>query len=67
MLNFFLNLSKKGQILQRCMFSDDGKSLYRNPVCYPLDNHNQAQGLISFSKLNDIDAGISRFLKSPGG
>jgi len=32
-------------------FSSDGWSYYRYPIKYPVDIHNQAQGIITFSKL----------------
>jgi len=32
-------------------FSPDGWSYYRYPIKYPIDIHNQAQGIITFSKL----------------
>ncbi len=32
-------------------FSSDGRSYYRYPIKYPVDIHNQAQGIITFSKL----------------
>ncbi|AEC51936.1 hypothetical protein PNA2_1020 [Pyrococcus sp. NA2] len=32
-------------------FSSDGWSYYRYPIKYPIDIHNQAQGIITFSKL----------------
>ena len=32
-------------------FTSEGASYYRHPVKYPIDIHNQAQGIITFSKL----------------
>ncbi|WP_068320824.1 prenyltransferase/squalene oxidase repeat-containing protein [Pyrococcus kukulkanii] len=32
-------------------FSPEGWSYYRYPIKYPIDIHNQAQGIITFSKL----------------
>jgi hypothetical protein len=34
-------------------FTKDGVSYYRYPIKYPIDIHNQAQGIITFSKLYD--------------
>ncbi|MEW5748774.1 MAG: hypothetical protein AB1793_08355 [Candidatus Thermoplasmatota archaeon] len=36
------------------MFTADGRSLYRPPANYPVDIHNQAQGIITFSTLGFI-------------
>jgi hypothetical protein len=36
-------------------FNEDGKSLWRIPKEWPVDIHNQAQGIISFSELSYID------------
>jgi uncharacterized protein YyaL (SSP411 family) len=33
------------------LFSDDGIGFYRYPIRYPVDIHNQAQGIITYSKL----------------
>jgi len=40
---------------QRVLFRDDGRSYYRYPLPYPIDIHNQAQGIITFSKLSRLD------------
>ena len=37
------------------LFRDDGSSYYRHPLPYPIDIHNQAQGIITFSKLGRLD------------
>ncbi len=36
-------------------FTDEGRSLWRWPKPWPVDIHNQAQGIITFSKLGDLD------------
>jgi hypothetical protein len=37
------------------LFRKDGSSYYRYPVAFPVDIHNQAQGIITFSKLIDLE------------
>jgi len=37
------------------LFRRDGSSYYRYPLPYPVDIHNQAQGVISFAKLGELD------------
>ncbi len=36
-------------------FSPDGRSLWRLPNIWPVDIHNQSQGIITFSKLNEFN------------
>jgi hypothetical protein len=36
-------------------FTESGRSLWRLPKKYPIDIHNQSQGIITFSKLSEID------------
>jgi rhamnogalacturonyl hydrolase YesR len=36
-------------------FTDEGRSLWRMPKQYPVDSHFQAQGIITFSLLKEID------------
>ncbi len=36
-------------------FTEEGVCHYRYPTKYPIDTHNQAQGVITFSKLGDMD------------
>ncbi len=36
-------------------FTADGRALWRWPKAWPADIHNQAQGIITFSKLGDLD------------
>ena len=37
------------------LFRHDGSSYYRHPLPYPADIHNQAQGIITFSKMTELD------------
>lgn len=45
------------------LFQKDGRSVYRYPTRYPVDIHNQAQGIITFSKLEFIDENYLQFSK----
>jgi hypothetical protein len=45
------------------MFQDNGKSFYRYPMRFPVDIHNQAQGIITFCKLSPIDRNNLDFAK----
>lgn len=42
-------------------FLDNGQSLWRLPKKYPVDIHNQAQGIITFSKLRHFGEQYSKF------
>ena len=44
-------------------FLDDGRCYYRYPKLYPVDIHNQAQGVITFSKLSIFDLEYLEFAK----
>ncbi len=46
---------KASDYYQNVLFRDDGRSYYRYPLPYPIDIHNQAQGIITFSKLSCLD------------
>lgn len=52
----YLESIKKGMsFYKEKQFREDGTSLFRYPHKHPIDIHNQAQGIISFSLLNEID------------
>lgn len=42
-------------------FNIDGSSLFRYPKKYPIDIHNQAQGIITFAKLTSLDDSFMEF------
>jgi hypothetical protein len=47
---------KRGAIFYKnILFRPDGSSYYRHPLPYPVDIHNQAQGIITFTKLGKLD------------
>ncbi|MDG6221220.1 MAG: hypothetical protein QCI38_07210, partial [Candidatus Thermoplasmatota archaeon] len=48
-----------GGIFYKRLFSKEGMAYMRHPVRWPADLHNQAQGIISFSRLSAIDRGFS--------
>ena len=45
-------------------FFPNGQSLWRLPKVYPVDIHNQSQGIITFSKLKDYSEGYLQFAKT---
>lgn len=48
-------ITRASRYYQNVLFRDDGRSYYRYPLPYPTDIHNQAQGIITFSKLSCLD------------
>ena len=48
-------LTKGMAFYRRAQFFDDGRSKWRIPKVMPIDIHNQAQGIITFSKLAAYD------------
>ena len=48
-------ITRASDYYQNVLFKDDGRSYYRYPLPYPIDIHNQAQGIITFSKLSCLD------------
>jgi len=69
----FIEYSKNEDALNECinagadyyrkMFQDNGKSFYRYPMRFPVDIHNQAQGIITFCRLNFINQNYQDFAK----
>lgn len=47
-------IEKGASFYRHRQFTDDGYSYYRFPIKYPIDIHNQAQGIITFTKLAQI-------------
>lgn len=48
-------IARAADYYQNVLFHRDGRSYYRHPLPYPIDIHNQAQGVITFSKLARLD------------
>lgn len=58
------NAIKKGVTFYRDkQFLNNGRSLWRIPKIFPVDIHNQAQGIITFSKLNEYNINYLNFSK----
>ncbi|KAF1079009.1 hypothetical protein [Methanogenium sp. MK-MG] len=49
-------IEKASHYYQNVQFRHNGSSYYRYPMPYPIDIHNQAQGIITFSKLSSLDS-----------
>ncbi len=49
------SIASASDYYQNILFRNDGRSYYRYPAPYPVDIHNQAQGIITFSKLSYLD------------
>lgn len=48
-------IKKASEYYKNILFRHKGYSYYRYPILYPIDIHNQAQGIITFSKLSSLD------------
>ena len=48
-------IARASDYYQNVLFRRDGRGYYRHPLPYPIDIHNQAQGIITFSKLGRLD------------
>jgi hypothetical protein len=57
-------INKGARFYKDSLFLDDGRSYYRYPKMYPIDIHNQAQGIISFSNLSALDARYGKLAKN---
>jgi len=54
---------KGAKFYKEVLFSRNGQSYYRYPLYYPTDIHNQAQGIITFSKLDVLNPDYLEFAK----
>lgn len=63
LLDYVKYIKKDDKVIEKIMlgadfyikqFSEDGKSYWRYPKKWPTDIHNQAQGIITFSKLSKV-------------
>lgn len=57
-------LQKGAEFYRRQQFCDDGRAKRRIPQEWPADIHNQAQGIITFSKLRELDPGYLDFART---
>lgn len=56
---------KKGLVFYKTsQFLANGQSLWRLPKKWPVDIHNQAQGIITFSLLDEYDSSYMKFAKT---
>lgn len=56
---------KKGlEFYKNCQFHQDGRSYYRLPDFYPIDIHNQATAVVTFSRLSKFDSELLDFSKT---
>jgi hypothetical protein len=55
---------KAAEFYKSHLFNPKGISYYRYPTKYPIDIHNQAQGIISFSKISEVDPKYLDFAKT---
>ena len=51
----------KGIEFYRGLFDDNGESYWRYPIKYPINIHNQSQGIITFSKAKEFFPEYSDF------
>lgn len=52
------------EFYRREQFFDDGRSKWRIPIKWPVDIHNQAQGIITFSRLKRLDENYLKFAQT---
>lgn len=60
---YMKSLLKGAEFYKKEQFFPDGRCKYRWPRVYPINIHNQAQGIITFSKLRDIAPEYLEFAK----
>ena len=60
---YLKKLEKGAHFYSQKMFDKRGKALWRYPSKWPLDIHNQCQGVITFSKLSRLDDKYFKTLK----
>lgn len=57
------SIEKGANFYRNKQFLEDGRCYYRYPKLYPIDIHNQAQGIITFNKLSVLDHKFPSFAK----
>jgi hypothetical protein len=56
-----VHINKGLEFYRNIQFREDGTSYYRYPMPFPIDIHNQAQGIITFSKAGILDQKYLKF------
>lgn len=59
--SFHVALRKGAKFYREEQFTSEGRSLWRWPKKWPVDIHHQAQGIITFSRLAELDKDYSGF------
>ena len=54
-------IKKGAQFYRHNQFTDNGSANYRLPLKYPIDIHNQAQGIITFTNLSQLNQAYGPF------
>ena len=60
---YIIAIKKGSEFYRNEQFLSNGIAKYRWPRLFPIDIHNQAQGIITFSKLSTIDPAYLEFAK----
>ena len=55
---------KGARFYKERQFLPDGRGKWRYPLLYPIDIHDQAQGIITFSKMGHFDSNYLKFAES---
>lgn len=58
------SLRKGADFYLKHQFLPDGQAKYRYPQIWPIDSHNLAQGIITFSKLSEYDKKYEKFART---
>ena len=61
--NYFEALMKGSEFYKEIQFRPNGTCHWRYPKFWPIDIHNQSQGIITFAKISDFDKKFYTFSK----
>ncbi|MEN6518357.1 MAG: hypothetical protein ABFC38_09195 [Methanospirillum sp.] len=59
-------INRAAEYYRTVLFRANGSSYYRYPLPYPIDIHNQAQGIITFGKMRPFDKNYPEFTEKIG-
>ncbi|MGD1843931.1 MAG: hypothetical protein ACFB10_00880 [Salibacteraceae bacterium] len=59
-------VEKGASFYRKEQFFEDGRSLWRIPTVWPLEIHNQSQGILTFVHLDQLDSSYSAFANTIG-